>query len=131
MKIAIIGGTGPEGTGLGVRWAARGHEVIIGSRKAERADEISAELRNLYPDLDLKISGTDNNSAVADCEVAILSVPYWAQESTLEGLREELDGALPFAADRDLFVRAEAAAQQRGMTLDAFVAEAVRKALEE
>ena len=27
MKIAILGGTGPEGSGLGLRWAQAGHEV--------------------------------------------------------------------------------------------------------
>ncbi len=94
MKIAIIGGTGPEGSGLGVRWAAKGHEVIIGSRKALRGEEVAAELLTLYPERNLQISGTGNNAAVADCDVAILSVPYWAQESTLESLRDELAGKL-------------------------------------
>lgn len=92
MKIAIIGGTGPEGTGLGVRWAASEHEVIIGSRKAERGADVAAELLADHPTL--AISGTDNNSAVAACDVAILSVPYWAQQSTLDSLRAELDGKL-------------------------------------
>ena len=92
MKIAIIGGTGPEGTGLGFRWAAAGHEVIIGSRKAERGEQVAAELLESAPDL--AISGTDNETAVAQCDVAILSVPYWAQASTLEGLREQLAGKL-------------------------------------
>lgn len=92
MKIAIIGGTGPEGIGLGFRWAASGHEVIIGSRKAERGAEAAAELLAMQPDF--AISGTDNNTAVAGCDVAILSVPYWAQESTLESLKSELAGKL-------------------------------------
>ncbi len=92
MKIAIIGGTGPEGSGLGFRWAAQGHEVIIGSRKAERGEEVAAELLSKQPDF--AISGTDNNTAVAACDVAILSVPYWAQKSTLESLKTELAGKL-------------------------------------
>jgi predicted dinucleotide-binding enzyme len=58
MKIAIIGGTGPEGTGLGFRWAAAGHEVIIGSRKAEKGERVAAELLEQRPDF--AISGTDN-----------------------------------------------------------------------
>ncbi len=37
MRIGIVGGTGKEGVGLGLRWAQAGHEVIIGSRDAERA----------------------------------------------------------------------------------------------
>lgn len=88
MKIAIIGGTGPEGSGLGVRWANSGHEVIIGSRKAERGAEVAQELLADHPDL--KISGTDNETAVSQADVAILSVPYSAQEKTLDGLKEVL-----------------------------------------
>ena len=38
MKIAILGGTGKEGSGLGYRWAAAGHEIIIGSRTAEKGE---------------------------------------------------------------------------------------------
>jgi NADPH-dependent F420 reductase len=92
MKIAIIGGTGPEGTGLGFRWAAAGHEVIIGSRKAEKGERVAAELLEQRPDF--AISGTDNVTAVSQAEVAVLSVPYSAQQPTLESVREELKGKL-------------------------------------
>ena len=92
MKIAIIGGTGPEGTGLGFRWADSGHEVIIGSRKAEKGESVAAELLEARPDL--AISGTDNVTAVSQCEVAVLSVPYSAQQATLESVKEELAGKL-------------------------------------
>lgn len=88
MKIAIIGGTGPEGSGLGFRWAAKGYEVIIGSRKAEKGEQVAAELLVDRPDLN--ISGTDNLTAVSQADVAILAVPYSAQEQTLEGLKEAL-----------------------------------------
>ncbi len=97
MKIAIIGGTGPEGTGLGFRWAASGHEVIIGSRKAERGAEVAAELVADAPGAGvphLAITGGDNETAVSQCDVAVLAVPYWAQASTLEGLKEQLAGKL-------------------------------------
>lgn len=92
MKIAIIGGTGPEGSGLGYRWAAAGHEVIIGSRLAEKGERVSAELLASNPDL--SISGTDNVSAVVQCDVAVLAVPYPAQERTLAGLKDVLAGKL-------------------------------------
>jgi NADPH-dependent F420 reductase len=92
MKIAIIGGTGPEGSGLGFRWAAAGHEVIIGSRLAEKGERVSAELLTANPDL--PITGTDNLSAVSQCDVAVLAVPYSAQERTLDGLKEVLAGKL-------------------------------------
>ena len=41
LKIAILGGTGKEGKGLGYRWAVAGHQVIIGSRQKEKAEVIS------------------------------------------------------------------------------------------
>jgi predicted dinucleotide-binding enzyme len=37
MKLAFVGGTGPEGLGLAMRFAKAGHEVAIGSRSRARA----------------------------------------------------------------------------------------------
>ena len=42
--IAVLGGTGKEGSGLALRWAHAGHRVIIGSRSAERARETAASI---------------------------------------------------------------------------------------
>jgi NADPH-dependent F420 reductase len=92
VKIAIIGGTGPEGSGLGFRWANSGHEVIIGSRKTDKGEQVAAELLASRPDLAL--SGADNVSAVSQCEVAVLAVPYSAQAATLESVKDELAGKL-------------------------------------
>ncbi|MCA9940154.1 MAG: NADPH-dependent F420 reductase [Anaerolineales bacterium] len=92
MKIAIIGGTGPEGSGLGFRWAAAGHEVIIGSRRAEKGQQVAAELLALEPDFPIR--GMDNLAAVTACDVAVLAVPYGAQAATLAGLQEALAGKL-------------------------------------
>lgn len=92
MKIAIIGGTGHEGAGLGFRWAARGHEVILGSRSAEKAHQTVDELKTQLPSALLR--GTDNLTAAQSGEVVVLSVPYSAQQSTLAELREALAGKL-------------------------------------
>lgn len=92
MRIAILGGTGPEGSGLGLRWAAAGHEVVIGSRLAEKGEGVAAELKDLLPTG--KISGTDNLTAAGRAEIVVLSVPYSAQQPTLEGLREALEGKI-------------------------------------
>lgn len=92
MKIAILGGTGPEGTGLGLRWAATGHEVIIGSRQAEKGAGVADELREMLPDA--KISGTDNLNAARQADIIVLSVPYSAQHPTLEGLGGALAGKI-------------------------------------
>ena len=92
MKIAIIGGTGPEGSGLSFRWAAAGHEVLIGSRRAEKGERVAAELLALRPDF--KITGMDNVTAVLQADVAVLTVPYSAQVATLESVKDELMGKL-------------------------------------
>ena len=50
MKIAILGGTGNEGFGLGYRWAAAGHEIIIGSRKTEKGENAAADMKKRLPE---------------------------------------------------------------------------------
>lgn len=74
MKIALVGGTGDMGTGFAVRWAAN-HEIIIGSRKAEKAVESAAAAKEMLGGKG-KIWGTDNGSAIAAGDVAVLCVPY-------------------------------------------------------
>jgi NADPH-dependent F420 reductase len=96
MKIAILGGTGAEGSGLGFRWAAAGHEVIIGSRKRERGEEGASELNGLLENAGKipNVIGTDNLEAAKQGEIVVLSVPYWAQEDTLAGLTAQLAGKI-------------------------------------
>jgi len=74
MKIALVGGTGDIGTGFAVRWAAN-HEIIIGSRKADKAKESAAIVLQM---LDGKgnIWGTDNGSAISGADVVVLAIPY-------------------------------------------------------
>ena len=92
MKITILGGTGPEGSGLGLRWAATGHEVIIGSRLTEKGERIAAELKSEYPGG--KITGTDNLTAAQAADLVVLTVPYEAQEPTLAHVKDALAGKL-------------------------------------
>lgn len=91
--IGIIGGTGREGRGLGYRWAKAGHKIVIGSRSEEKALTAVDELKEmLHGEGD--VSGTTNDKAVMACDIAVLTVPYAAHRSTLEGLKEELQGKL-------------------------------------
>lgn len=92
MKIAILGGTGDEGFGLGFRWAAAGHDIVIGSRKAEKGEQAATDMQEKLPNA--TISGTDNLSAAQQAEVVVLSVPYWAQEGTLDSVKPALEGKL-------------------------------------
>jgi NADPH-dependent F420 reductase len=74
MKIALVGGTGDIGTGFAVRWSAN-HEIIIGSRKADKAKESAAAALALLGGRG-NVWGTDNGSAIAAAEVVVLCVPY-------------------------------------------------------
>ncbi|MCA9968794.1 MAG: NADPH-dependent F420 reductase [Anaerolineales bacterium] len=92
MNIAVLGGTGNEGFGLGFRWAAAGHTLIIGSRLAEKGARAAADMQQRLPDA--AISGTDNLSAAQQADVVVLSVPYAAQAPTLEAVQPALAGKL-------------------------------------
>lgn len=90
MKIAILGGTGNEGRGLGLRWAMAGHEVLIGSRSAERGAQAAAEMNEALPEDAPHVSGSDNTTVAQQADVVVLSVPYKAQQPTLEAVKEAL-----------------------------------------
>lgn len=90
LKIAILGGTGKEGAGLGYRWAVAGHDIIIGSRLAERAQAKADELSLLMPGFGGTISGAGNLAAAQVADVVVLAVPYDAQQSTLETIKPAL-----------------------------------------
>ncbi len=91
-KIAVLGGTGAQGSGLALRLAAAGHTVIIGSRSPDKARAAASELSKR---LDGKaIAGTDNRQAAAAAEIAVLTVPYAVQKATVEDILAELDGKI-------------------------------------
>jgi 8-hydroxy-5-deazaflavin:NADPH oxidoreductase len=96
LKIAILGGTGNEGFGLGFRWAAAGHEIIIGSRAAERGAAAAEEMVEKLEAAGqaAAVSGSDNLSAARQGDLVVLSVPYAAQEATLTEVQSALDGKI-------------------------------------
>lgn len=90
--IAILGGTGHEGSGLALRWAKAGHRLIIGSRTAEKALTAAADL-NAQLGL-TSIQGMDNVAAAQAGEVVVLTVPYAAHTPTLESVRAAVQGKI-------------------------------------
>ena len=88
--IAFIGGTGPEGRGLGLRFAAAGHTVLIGSREEGRAVAAAEKVSSLSPDA--QVEGVTNQDAAARGDVVFIAVPHDAQRQTLEPLAEPLAG---------------------------------------
>ncbi|EEW59706.1 MULTISPECIES: NADPH-dependent F420 reductase [Tritonibacter] len=91
MKIAIIGGTGPQGQGLALRFARAGIEVALGSRDAERSAGIAAELMQKLPEGSAEISGLGNIEATqAADQMVICAVPWSAHNATLTTLKPHL-----------------------------------------
>ena len=88
MKIAIFGGTGDLGRGLAITFAAAGHEIIVGSRSQERADQAAEGLREAYAEGNFV--PMENAAAAAACEMAVLSIPYEGIEATMPALAEHL-----------------------------------------
>ncbi|MFO0580562.1 MAG: NADPH-dependent F420 reductase [Polyangia bacterium] len=105
MRVTVIGGTGKEGRGLAARWAAAGHEVVLGSRDGARAAAVAEELAGLIGQAQkgtkgtmgpggggsgVSLRGAENAAALEGADVVLLSVPYSAHKETLRGLQAEL-----------------------------------------
>jgi NADPH-dependent F420 reductase len=85
-RIAILGGTGAEGSGLAYRWAKASEHVLIGSRDAARAAEAAKRLRERIGG-SAQIESMDNASAAAACDVAVLTVPFSGAAALLKQLK--------------------------------------------
>ena len=90
--IGFIGGTGPEGKGLALRFAMAGEKVVIGSREAQRAQDAADEVGELHDGL--SVSGGLNEQIAEDSDIVFIAVPYSGHRPTLESLRDSLDGKL-------------------------------------
>src|ERR1700722_9544843 len=86
MAIAVIGGTGAEGTGLALRWARAGEEVIIGSRDEAKAREVAAQIAQ-QAGAPARIRGASNEDAVRAAQVVVLTVPFGGQAALLKQLK--------------------------------------------
>ena len=121
--IGILGGTGPQGTGLGLRWARAGERVVIGSRDAARAQQAAEKIAGRSGSTD--VQGMDNAATCAACDLLVLTVPFEGQAELLKTLKPSLragsiliDATVPLAssvggrASRMLGVWQGSAAQQ-------------------
>ncbi len=87
MKIALVGGTGDIGTGFALRWAAN-HEIIIGSRKADKAVESALIVTEALNRGNRNIWGTDNGAAIKAAEIVVLCIPYEHLASVTSDLKD-------------------------------------------
>ena len=83
--LAVLGGTGEQGRGLARRFALAGHQVILGSRSAERATEAAVGLPG-------SVSGAANADAAAAADVVIVAVPWEGHKELLISLTTVLAG---------------------------------------
>lgn len=86
--LAVLGGTGAEGSGLAYRWGHAGYRVVIGSRSLERA---AAAARGFALS---NVTGAANDAAAQACDIAVLTVPYAAQLATLAQVKDALAGKI-------------------------------------
>jgi NADPH-dependent F420 reductase len=80
MKVAVVGGTGPFGRALVERLVAAGVDVVVGSRDAERARAVAAELG---------AAGAANDDAVRGVDLVVLATKAEAAVETARGLSLE------------------------------------------
>ena len=102
--IAVVGGTGPEGSGLALRWARAGESVVIGSRDGERAKASAAQIAEKAAVLG-SVEGVENAVAVKMCDIVVLTVPFSGQAELLKQLKPSfrqgtvlIDATVPLAA---------------------------------
>jgi 8-hydroxy-5-deazaflavin:NADPH oxidoreductase len=90
--IAILGGTGQEGSGIALRLAKAGHHVILGSRDAAKAVAAAVQMKATLDAA--SVTGMANREAAAAAAIVILTVPFAAQRSTVEEARAALEGKI-------------------------------------
>ena len=94
MTVSVIGGTGPQGLGIAKRLAIAGEEVIVGSRKEEKAIKIVEETLEELKDYDIKIKGLANGDAAKEGDILIMTVPLQAQSATLKTIKPFVKGKI-------------------------------------
>lgn len=102
--IAIIGGTGPAGMGLALRWARAGETILIGSRDAARAQQVAAAIQQKAGSKS-NVTGMENGAACAAADILMLTVPFEGQAALLKQLKPSIapgsiliDATVPLAA---------------------------------
>ena len=114
MKVAILGGTGPFGRALAARLAEAGDDVLIGSRDADRAAEVAAELG---------VRGLRNEAAASAADIAVLAVEAGAALATAKSLR--FDGPVLSVASELEFAAGSARPVARSTSLAELIAQAI------
>jgi hypothetical protein len=84
--VGILGGTGPAGSGVAIRMASAGYDVVIGSRDPGRATEVA---KGLTPRGSGTLRGASNEDA-ASCDLVVVATPWDSAVATVKALRSQL-----------------------------------------
>jgi 8-hydroxy-5-deazaflavin:NADPH oxidoreductase len=130
-RIAILGGTGPEGLGLGMRFSLAGEEVVLGSRQAERAVEAAAagseRLRGVG--CTQPLAGAENARALEGADLVVLAFPHAGVSDLLPQLAPSLAGKIildvanPLVLENRVFRIAPVAAGSAGEEIQSLLPE--------
>jgi NADPH-dependent F420 reductase len=96
LVVGVLGGTGPQGRGLGVRLAAAGQRVLLGSRDAERAGQVAEDVATRAAaaagGAEVFVRGGSNIDVAGAADLVIVAVPYAGHAATLAELATPLAG---------------------------------------
>ncbi len=102
--IAVLGGTGPEGFGLALRWVQAGETVIIGSRDAKRAQDAANKIKAKVG-THAQVSGDENTAVCAAADLLLLTIPFEGHAGLLKQIKSAIrpgsiviDATVPLAA---------------------------------
>ncbi|MCK5345699.1 MAG: NADPH-dependent F420 reductase [Candidatus Heimdallarchaeota archaeon] len=94
-KIGLIGGTGPLGQGLALRWGLAGEPVWMGSRLQEKADKITLEINSkLNKQI---IQPMTNRDCIQEADIILIATPFNFMIKTIEPL-------LPYLTEEKILV---------------------------
>jgi len=98
LVVGVLGGTGPQGRGLAVRLAAAGQRILLGSRDAERASQVAAEVSTravaAAGGVEVWVQGGSNVDVAGAADLVIVAVPYAGHAATLAELAAPLAGKI-------------------------------------
>jgi NADPH-dependent F420 reductase len=92
LTIAVVGGTGAEGSAIALRLGHAGYRVIIGTRDSAKGLRVTAELNELLGAEAIAFSG--NAEAANAADIVILTVPYVAQQPIVQEMAAALEGKI-------------------------------------
>src|SRR5215472_8228225 len=87
-EVAVVGGTGAEGSGLALRFARAGARVRLGSRSLDKAVDTARHIATKAAAGE--VTGQANADSVKDAGIVILTVPLAAQIEILKSIRATL-----------------------------------------